>query len=247
MAREPTRSDGEARMDAWGESLDEIMEALNVGFEEVTTDDSLLRFVKNISRDTADYNSSQFLNMIKATMSIDHYAYEPWLASHMKSFVSENVGLINKLTNETYSDIRRIVESGLRSGATYKEISDDILDGTDLASGRFSKTENRARLIARDQIGKFNGGLTNIRQQSIGVTTYYWRTAGDERVRESHDVLDGMLCQWDDDSVYSEDDGETWESRNSIGAYEGPPGEDYQCRCWAEARLEPLDETEEEE
>ena len=52
-----------------------------------------------------------------------------------------------------------------------------------------------------------------------------------ERVRESHRALNGKLCRWDDDTVYSEDGGKTWKSRAAIGGYIGHPGADYQCRC----------------
>jgi SPP1 gp7 family putative phage head morphogenesis protein len=241
-------ADRERKMDAWGESLDELMEALKIGFDEVTDDDATINFVRHIARRTSNWNGDQFHHMVRTVVGVEQYAYEPWLESHLKSFVSENIGLITKLKEETYHDINRIVESGLRKGDSYRDISKSILNGSDLETGRFDKTKTRATLIARDQIGKFNGELTSIRQKSIGIDEYYWRTAGDERVRESHDALNGMLCKWDDDTVCSDDDGETWQSRSSIGGYEGKPGEDFQCRCWAEAKLvEPNVEEEEEE
>jgi SPP1 gp7 family putative phage head morphogenesis protein len=241
-----SEADRERKVDAWGDSLDDLMEGLKIGFEEIIDDDATVNFVWQISRNVAGWNDAQFHNMVRTVVGVEHYAYEPWLNSHMKSFVSENIGLITKLEEETYHDIRRIVESGLRQGISYLDISKSILNGSDIEAGRFDKTKARATLIARDQVGKFNGELTAIRQQSIGVNEYYWRTAGDERVRDSHDALNGMLCRWDDDTVYSDDDGETWQSRLSIGAYGGTPGQDFQCRCWAEAKLtEPTNEEEE--
>jgi SPP1 gp7 family putative phage head morphogenesis protein len=98
-------------------------------------------------------------------------------------------------------------------------------------------TEERARVIARDQVGKLNGQLTELRQRQAGVTTYYWRTSRDERVREAHDVLEGMLCRWDDPTVYSDDGGATWKPRSAIGAFEGQPGGEFQCRCSAESNV----------
>jgi SPP1 gp7 family putative phage head morphogenesis protein len=237
----------ERKTDAWSDSLEKVMENLEVGFDAELDIESFRGAIREIGTQAEQWNSDQYAKMVKTVVGIEHFAYEPWMNSHLKSFISENVSLIAKLKGETLHDIRRIVESGLRKGDTYDSIRDAILDGTDLEAGRFSKTEARATLIARDQVGKFNGELTSIRQQSIGIKTYYWRTAGDERVRDSHDALDGMLCSWDDDTIYSDDNGETWQNRSTIEAFEGDPGEDYQCRCWGEAVfLEPEPEPEAE-
>jgi SPP1 gp7 family putative phage head morphogenesis protein len=235
------------RTDAWDDMLEQAMEDLSVSFDETLADDAVRATLRGMADRINGWNTAQFHAMVKTVVGVEHYAYEPWLAPHMGSFVSENVGLIKKLKEETYQDINRIVQGGIRGGNSYRSIINEIV-GTDIEPGRFTKTKDRARLIARDQIGKFNGELTSIRQQSIGVSEYYWRTAGDERVRDSHGALNGMLCRWDDDTVYSDDDGETWPPRSAIEAFEGSPGEDFQCRCWPEAKLtEPSTEEEADE
>jgi SPP1 gp7 family putative phage head morphogenesis protein len=235
------------RTDAWDDMLEQAMEDLSVSFDETLADDAVRATLRGMADRINGWNTAQFHAMVKTVVGVEHYAYEPWLAPHMGSFVSENVGLIKKLKEETYQDINRIVQGGIRGGNSYRSIINEIV-GTDIEPGRFTKTKDRARLIARDQIGKFNGELTSIRQQSIGVSEYYWRTAGDERVRDSHGALNGMLCRWDDDTVYSDDDGETWQPRSAIEAFEGSPGEDFQCRCWPEAKLtEPSIEEEADE
>jgi SPP1 gp7 family putative phage head morphogenesis protein len=71
-------------------------------------------------------------------------------------------------------------------------------------------------------VAKLNGKLTESRQRDIGVEGYIWRTVGDERVRETHESVDGDYYSWDNPP--SETDGNA-------------PGEDYQCRCWAEPVL----------
>jgi SPP1 gp7 family putative phage head morphogenesis protein len=60
-----------------------------------------------------------------------------------------------------------------------------------------------------------------VRQTQAGISEYEWSTSGDERVRSSHDELDGTRQSWDDPPV-TNDDGDT-----------NHPGEDYQCRCVA--------------
>ena len=68
---------------------------------------------------------------------------------------------------------------------------------------------------------------------------YVWDTSGDERVRESHAVMEGLLCRWDDATVCSYDGGRTWKPRPS-GAVLMHPGMDYQCRCCADAYFNEL-------
>lgn len=240
-------ADRERKTDGWADDLQKVMNTLSISFDAEIEDDAVPSFLQRLSGKINSWNTNQRNQMVRTVMGIDHFAYEPWAASHMKSFVSENVGLISKLKDETFGNINRIVESGLRNGDLQKTIMRNILDGTDLEAGTFSKVEDRARLIARDQVGKFNGELTEIRQKAIGVNEYYWRTTGDERVRDSHDALDGMLCKYSDDTVFSDDAGVTWQSRKSIEAFEGTPGEDYQCRCWPEAVFTDTTNEEEEE
>jgi SPP1 gp7 family putative phage head morphogenesis protein len=89
-------------------------------------------------------------------------------------------------------------------------------------SDRTDVSDSRAKLIARDQVAKLTGELTKERQLDMGVTGYIWRTVGDERVRDSHSEVDGKFFTWDNPPF--ETDG-------------NHPGEDYQCRCWAEPVL----------
>ena len=77
-------------------------------------------------------------------------------------------------------------------------------------------TENRAKLIARDQVSKMNAALNEARQVSLGIDGYIWSTANDERVREDHAAHEGKFFRWDEPP----DD-------------TGHPGEDIQCRCVA--------------
>jgi hypothetical protein len=58
--------------------------------------------------------------------------------------------------------------------------------------------------------------LSNEEQQEAGYTHYVWHTQGDDRVRGAHAVNEGRLFSWNNPPVT------------------GHPGEDYNCRCWAE-------------
>ena len=99
----------------------------------------------------------------------------------------------------------------------------------------------RARLIARDQVGKLNGALTKRRMSDAGIDKYTWMTANDERVRgnpsgpwknavPSHYIMNNMVCRWDDNTVYSDDKGKTWKPRTGKMPI-AIPGQPISCRC----------------
>jgi uncharacterized protein with gpF-like domain len=110
-------------------------------------------------------------------------------------------------------------------------------------------TEKRAKLIARDQTKKMSANLNRVRQESIGIDTYIWRTAKDERVAGNpkapsvspahgdHHAMEGVYCRWDDPTVYSTDKGKTWKQRKS-GMPKVHPGVEILCRCSSEAVID---------
>lgn len=103
-------------------------------------------------------------------------------------------------------------------------------------------TESRAKLIARDQTSKIVSMVNQSRQRSIGIDQYIWKTVKDERVvgkpggaypsggrgHGNHYKMHGLLCRWDDPTVYSKDKGETWISRTG-DMPKAHPGEEIQC------------------
>lgn len=77
-------------------------------------------------------------------------------------------------------------------------------------------TKNRAQLIARDQVSKYNAALNQANQRAAGIQSYVWRGVKDNRERPEHLALEGQVFSWDHPS------------------YLGNPGEPIRCRCWAE-------------
>ncbi|HZG73999.1 MAG TPA: minor capsid protein [Chondromyces sp.] len=73
----------------------------------------------------------------------------------------------------------------------------------------------RAQFIARDQCGSILGQMTARRHQAMGVKKFKWSTSKDERVRDSHEKLEGIVFEYTNPPAV------------------GLPGADYQCRCTA--------------
>lgn len=154
------------------------------------------------------------------------------LKSTLDRFQDRNVDLITSLAGKQIDDIRGILEDAEIGAWRVEDLSAKI-------QASFGVNQSKADLLARDQVLKLNGQLTQTRQQNAGVSKYIWTTVGDERVRGNptgknpdglHYELDGTVQSWAVPPTISED-GRT-----------GHPGDDYQCRCTAFPVLEELDE-----
>lgn len=134
------------------------------------------------------------------------------LSEQRDSFIAANVARIRGMSEDQIARAESIMQEAAIGGLRVEEIQEKFQDMFDIS-------EARAAFIARDQVLKGNAALTEYRQTRVGIKRYTWSTSGDERVRESHQALDGQDFDWDDPPIAS-DDGERYH-----------PGEDYQCRC----------------
>lgn len=138
----------------------------------------------------------------------------------IKGFVQQNVAAIKTIPEQHFARVERIIGEGFRSGRRAEALRDEIakIGGV---------TKRRAQFIARDQISTLNAQLTQRRQRALGIDEYVWRTSRDERVRASHRQLEGTTQSWD--------------SPPTVGARQVHPGEDYNCRCTPEPKIDGLE------
>jgi SPP1 gp7 family putative phage head morphogenesis protein len=181
---------------------------------------------------TSNRNRTQYTRFTKQISGSPFIPREPNLNSLIESWATNNYQLIKSLSTEYIKNVNNIVLSGVYDGRTWDAIMKDI--------SKMDKniTRNRAKLIARDQVGKLNGVLTKKRMVESGFNLYRWSTVRDERVRKpSHTAMEGKICTWSDNTVYADTvqdaiDGK-WKKRSSISGFVGIPGQDIQCRCSA--------------
>ncbi len=226
------------RQDAYAANAKRLIDALQVPLDKSI--EGVNFEAENIGQRTSDWNDTQWQKIMRSVVGVEVFQREPWLAGELESFVESNVDLITKLQADTVADVRRVVQTGLREGKRSGTITKELMS-TKLPSGTFRKIRNRARLIARDQVGKLNGDLMHLRQTSLGIEEYIWRTVGDKRVRNSHRAMDGRRCRWDDPTVYWNPTSGNWLKRSGIGGVNLHPGQDIQCRCSAEPVLDTLE------
>ena len=147
----------------------------------------------------------------------------------LEAWTRANLDLIVRIPQTWLVGTERWMSDRIRAGARYGMVQRELVD-------RLGITQRHARLIARDQIGKLNGQVTQTTQRLAGVTEYVWVTADDERVRgtpggrypkakPSHFALDGTRHRWDHPPV------------SGPGTQRRNPGEPVMCRCHAEPVL----------
>lgn len=131
------------------------------------------------------------------------------LADVVAKAKTENIYLMEKALRTYAADVKTIIEGPNVWGMRVEEVAALIEASADVSA-------RHAMLIARDQTLKLNAAITQYRMRAAGIDRYEWLTSQDERVRPSHEALDGEVFSWDEGTP--------------IGYH---PGEDYQCRCVA--------------
>lgn len=192
-----------------------LMSLIRSNYNSLFSDADIAALVLAIGKAVEAQNGKELGKVFRSVLGVDLFKSEPWLASEMQAFVSQNVGLIKTLPERFFPAIEQKVYSAARQGISYQVLQKDL-------KKEYDTTNYQAERIARDQVGKFNGQLTRLRQQQAGINRYIWRTARDDRVRKQHQDREAKPFSWDDPPSG------------------GHPGEAIQCRCFAEAILDDL-------
>ena len=220
----------ELNLDSWVDSVDDIMESLKVwGLAKAS---EMLAVITLKASQIGDWNTKQFKQSIKTVVGVDPISKNQGYQTLIQSWSKENSRLITSIQANLLDDVAGVTQRGMSAGKSINDISKEIKE-------RYGVAKSRARTIARTETAKLNSNLTKVRNQELGIKTYFWATSNDERVRDSHKELNGMLCKWGDDSVYSDDNGKSWK-RRSGKMFRGKPGDDINCRCTSRSNVSQL-------
>ena len=138
--------------------------------------------------------------------------------------VRRNAEMIRTLPLDISRNITQYIEGEAIKGRRASDIAFEIQE-------RFPQNvKAKARLIARTEVSKTSTALTKARSEEIGVRWYVWRTSEDQRVRKSHDHMDGVLVSWRDPPSPEKLAGE-----RPVGNYHA--GCIFNCRCYPEPLL----------
>lgn len=184
----------------------------------------ILTSLGKTANEAIEFGDKEFSKTLEKGINVSLPTSAEWWDDMKNSWMEDNYTLITSNAKNYVSKINTLTEQAIVNGMSPKKLKEEIFKATE------SLSDKHCKLLARDQMGKLNGQITQAQMQEIGLDLYVWSTSADDRVRDSHALMEGLLCRWDDASVCSYDNGKTWEPRPS-GAVELHPGQDIQCRC----------------
>lgn len=177
--------------------------------------------VKNKTEDSfvAEFERQTGTEPVRAQLNVDEFVQDS---------LKKNVSLIKTIPQQYFSQIETAVDEAVTKGQLSKTLQGKLKD---ISDGQ----KNRARLIARDQIGKLTANIEEARQRKSNVKEYIWRTRQDGRVRSfantsgysDHKRLEGQIVKWNDppQTVF----------RGKRAGERHHAGTDIQCRCFPQA------------
>ena len=138
--------------------------------------------------------------------------------ARVTQLIRENAALISSLPLEVATvlngEITKAAQSGARPGTIAK-----------MAKHRFPElTRSRISLISRTETAKASTVLTQARCERLNIDWYLWETSHDQRTRDSHKAMNGVLVPWS-----QAPSPEALVGEHSYGGYHA--GETFNCRC----------------
>lgn len=219
------------RNDNYGRLIADIFGTMQVAYARELDDNEIDELVRKYAAQGQAFNKSMLGGNLEKVLGINPIISEPYLQPIMRQFIDTNTNLIKSIGNQFFDQVQADTYRHIQVGVYNKEYAKKIKAEYEqefknqfeagVLKRRVTNADARARLIARDQISKYNGQLNQTRQTALGITKYRWVTAGDERVRERHRQLNGRIFDWNNPPI--SDSGEPIN-----------PGDDFQCRCVSE-------------
>lgn len=206
---------GDERADDVTSGIREGLAALSARLAARWSDQRIRSIVETIGDHVDRGHKREFYRRLGSAVGVEVVASEGFRGRIMDDFVRSNVALMKSVQGSLTVALGQDIEAAFAAGIRHEDLRRRwVREGLPV---RFGTLEGRARVIARDQVSKLNGQLTEWRQRNLGITEYVWRTSGDARVRDSHADLNGTRRSWDQSPK---------------------PGEEVQCRCVAEAVID---------
>jgi hypothetical protein len=144
----------------------------------------------------------------------------------VRSWAITNSKLIKSIPQNLLNDVSRIIYTGFQENWTVTKIKFELKNTFDI-------TESRAALIARNEISKLNTALVRYEHKALGIKNYVWISRKDNKVRQSHAVLDNKVCSWVNPNIFKNSIKDKWLKKSSIGGDQKQVGEAFGCRCEA--------------
>lgn len=206
-------------LDGVGGNLEILFSKLNARFTGVISAGFAKSTATQMVTKTAKSNKKRFDKSVERATGVDlgNIVATEGLTDFMETSVNRNVSLISSLPEEYLKAVETIVTNGVTSGSKYSTIAKQILGKVGTANSHLA---GRIKTIAMNEVQTINSQLTLRRSDALGITRGIYRTADDEKVRPSHNEIDG------DEFVLAKG------AYSSIAQKHIQPGiTDINCRC----------------
>lgn len=167
---------------------------------------NLIPHIETFSTQVGVFTDTQVSLLLQSATGVAPDLMPSQVLPQVNAWKEQHNAFIRSLPEDLVQQVQATIAKGLDQGSSPTTLRKDLQE-------RFGINRRRASLIARTEAGQLHAQLSKTRLTSLGVEEYIWRTAQDERVRSSHEHLDGTVQRYD-----SPPD-------------EGNPGESFQCRC----------------
>jgi hypothetical protein len=193
------------------------------------------KYMAKISEFMLTFNQKEVADYMKSILGTPLYGTTEWWQEVSNEWLQNAVDRVAGSITDFYDKARALVLESIRNNVPYDEMV------ANLKALDTNLTDAKANFIAKDLSGKLNGSIERKLQLSLGITTYFWQTQADERVRgrpggrypnsiPSHWAMDSITCDWNNPHVCSFDYGKTWVPRLTNMPH-SHPGDAWQCRC----------------
>ena len=201
------------------------------GLEKTTSVSSVELAAFDLSTDKLISNvesavSNSFAEFSKISIG-ERYIPAPVEKSLLNNWKNNFLIQCKSATNDLKKIISKDVYDSVMRGDALSIVKKKVYESTN------DYTKKKAQFIARDQVSKLNGAINKIQQKSVNINLYVWTAVGDARTRDSHAKLNGVICSWDDPTIYYKvEDNKLIKHKRLASMFIGNPSEDYQCRCF---------------
>lgn len=180
------------------------------------------KLISNVERAV----SNSFAEFSKISIG-ERYIPAPVEKSLLNNWKNNFLIQCKSATNDLKKIISKDVYDSVMRGDALSIVKKKVYESTN------DYTKKKAQFIARDQVSKLNGAINKIQQKSVNINLYVWTAVGDARTRDSHSRLNGVICSWDDPTIYYKvEDNKLVKHKRLASMFIGHPSEDYQCRCF---------------
>lgn len=174
----------------------------------------ILRVIRKFahSKEFNDYANNTAINMVKQVYSDNNKTWREAAAKSgrgkeireaLKRDMSGNIGITVQQQIYNNAELIKSIPQDIAVKVNEK-ILKETMDGTrstDIVDYIKSMvpdiSEKRAKLIARTETSKTSSVITRAKAKECGINFYIWETSSDQRVRDSHKHMQGVVCSFD--------------------------------------------------